>query len=193
MRDGQTTAPEPDTVQLMEQFRAIAHVSHNRTNARMNAAGLSLARFRVLQALASGGRLRMNELSAALGVVPRTVTTIIDALEKDRMVARLADPADRRATLLEITEEGLSLLRRLRALRDAAAAELFEVLTPAEKQQLARLLRRLQAAADDRGIDAFGPQAPLKVTGIAAADGDQQATRGLRVGEHPAPGGSHRR
>ena len=193
MRDGQPAAPGPDTVQLMEQFRAIAHVSHNRTNARMNAAGLSLARFRVLRALASGGRMRMNELSAALGVVPRTVTTIIDALEKDRMVARLADPADRRATLLEITQDGLSQLRRLRALHDAAAAELFEVLTPAEKQQLARLLRRLQAAADDRGIDAFGPQAPLKVTGIAAADGDQQATRGLRVGEHPAPGGSHRR
>lgn len=114
----------------------------------MSAAGLSLARFRVLQALASGGRIRMNELSAALGVVPRTVTTIIDALENDRLVARLADPADRRATLLEITEEGLSQLRRLRTLHDAAAAELFEVLTPAEKQQLARLLRRLQAAAD---------------------------------------------
>ena len=148
MPDGQAAAPEPDSVELMEQFRAIAHASHNRTNARMNAAGLSLARFRVLQALASGGRLRMNELSTALGVVPRTVTTIIDALENDRMVARLADPADRRATLVQITEEGLSQLRRLRALRDAAAAELFEVLTPAEKQQLARLLRRLQAAAD---------------------------------------------
>jgi len=147
MPDGQAAAPEPDTVQLMEQFRAIAHASHNRTNARMSAAGLSLARFRVLQALASGGRLRMNELSTALGVVPRTVTTIIDALEKDRMVARLADPADRRATLLEITQDGLSQLSRLRALRDAAAAELFEVLTPAEKQQLASLLRRLQAAA----------------------------------------------
>jgi DNA-binding MarR family transcriptional regulator len=148
MPDGQAAAPEPDTVQLMEQFRAIAHASHNRTNARMSAAGLSLARFRVLQALASGGRLRMNELSATLGVVPRTVTTIIDALEKDRMVARLPDPADRRATLLEITQDGLSQLRRLRALHDSAAAELFEVLTPAEQQQLASLLRRLQAGAD---------------------------------------------
>ena len=148
MPDGQPAAPGPDTVQLMEQFRAIAHASHNRTNARMSAAGLSLARFRVLQALASGGRLRMNELSAALGVVPRTVTTIIDALESDGMVARLADPADRRATLLVITEEGLSQLHRLRTLHDAAAAELFEVLTPTEKQQLARLLHRLQAAAD---------------------------------------------
>src|SRR5499426_235032 len=147
MRDGQAAAPEPDTVQLMEQFRAIAHASHNQTNARMSAAGLSLARFRVLQALASGGRLRMNELSAALGVVPRTVTTIIDALENDRLVARLADPADRRATLLEITQDGHRQLRRLRALHDAAAAELFEVLTPTEKQQLASILRHLQAAA----------------------------------------------
>ena len=76
------------------------------------------------------------------------MTTIIDALENDQMVARLADPADRRATLLEITQEGLSQLSRLRALHDAAAAELFEVLTPAERQQLAGLLRRLRAAAD---------------------------------------------
>src|SRR5262245_6103288 len=148
MPDGQAAAPEPDTVQLMEQFRAIAHASHNRTNARMSAAGLSLARFRVLQALASGGRLRMNELSPALGRGARTVHTVSHAPENDRMVARLADPADRRATLLEITQDGLSQLSRLRALRDAAAAELFEVLTPAEKQQLASLLRRLQAAAD---------------------------------------------
>src|SRR5262245_18801027 len=148
MPDGQAAEPEPDTVQLMEQFRAIAHASHNRTNALSSPSLLPLPRFRVLQALSSGGRLRMNELSTALGVVPRTVTTIIDALEKDRMVARLADPADRRATLLEITQDGLSQLSRLRALRDAAAAELFEVLTPAEKQQLASLLRRLQAAAD---------------------------------------------
>jgi DNA-binding MarR family transcriptional regulator len=148
MLDGQPAAPSPATVRLMEQFRAIAHASHNRTNAKMSAAGLSLARFRVLQALASGGQLRMNELSAALGVVPRTVTTIIDALEKDRMVERLADPADRRATLLEITQDGHSQLRRLRELHDAAAAELFEVLTPAEQQQLTRLLHRLQAAAD---------------------------------------------
>lgn len=154
MPSGQPVPPGPETVQLMEQFRAIAHASHNRTNARMSAAGLSLARFRVLQALASSGRLRMNELSAALGVVPRTVTTIIDALENDHMVARLADPADRRATLLEITEEGLGQLHRLRAVHDAAAAELFDVLTQAEKQQLAGLLRRLQAAADaDPGTD----------------------------------------
>src|SRR6266516_869498 len=139
MREGQAAAPELTSVQLMEQFRAVAHASHNRTNARMSAAGLSLARFRVLNALHSAGRIRMNELSAVLGVVPRTVTTIVDALETEHMVVRLADPGDRRATLLEITQEGLGQLRRLRALHESAAAE---------RHQLAGLLRRLQAVAD---------------------------------------------
>ena len=131
----------------MEQFRAIAHAAHNRTNARMSAAGLSLPRFRVLEALQSAGRMRMNELSAALGVVPRSVTTIIDALEQEGMVARLPDPADRRATLLELTRDGFTQLGRLRAMREAAAAEVFDVLTAAEKDQLARLLQRLHVAA----------------------------------------------
>lgn len=148
MMDGQVEQPELSSVQLMEQFRSIAHATHNRTNARMSAAGLSLARFRVLSALQSAGRIRMNELSAALGVVPRTVTTIVDALEKENMVARLPDPADRRATLLEITQKGLSQLSRFRAMHDSAAAELFDVLTVTERRQLTKLLRRLQAAAD---------------------------------------------
>src|SRR6266568_9345101 len=160
MTEGQPAGPELSSVQLMEQFRAIAHATHNRTNARLSAAGLSLPRFRVLNTLHSAGRIRMNELSAALGVVPRTVTTIVDALEKERMVVRLADPGDRRATLLEITQEGLSQLRRFRALHDSAAAELFDVLTAAEKHQLARLLLRLQAAADadSGGISAARPE-----------------------------------
>ena len=161
MTEGQPAAPALTSVQLMEQFRAIAHATHNRTNARMTAAGLSLARFRVLNALQSAGRIRMNELSAALGVVPRSVTTIIDALEKEGMVTRLPDPADRRATLLELTRDGLSQLHRLRAMHDSAAAELFDVLTATEKDQLAGLLRRLQAAADtDPGGNSPGAPRP---------------------------------
>ena len=159
MAQRQADEPELSSVRLMEQFRAIAHATHNRTNARMSAAGLSLARFRVLSALQSAGRMRMNELSAALGVVPRTVTTSVDALEKEGRVTRLPDPADRRATLLDITPDGLSQLRRLRAMHDSAAAELFDVLTPAERQQLAQLLRRLQAAAD-AGPAASSPARP---------------------------------
>jgi DNA-binding MarR family transcriptional regulator len=139
--------PEPRSVELMEQFRAVAHAVHNRTNARMSGSGLSLARFRVLSELRSTNRMRMNELSSALGVVPRTVTTIIDSLETEGLLVRLPDPADRRATLLEITQDGLAQLAQLHTTHEATAAEVFDVLTAAEKRQLVKLLRRLQAAA----------------------------------------------
>ena len=73
----------------------------------------------------------------APAVVLRTVTTIVDALEEERMVVRLADPADRR-DLLEITQEGLRQLRRFRAMHDSAAVELFDVLSATERRQLVR-------------------------------------------------------
>jgi DNA-binding MarR family transcriptional regulator len=92
--------------------------------------------------------MRMNQLSAALGVVPRTVTTIIDSLEQEGLVARLPDPTDRRVTLIELTKDGLSQLRHSRTRHEATAAEVFDVLTAAERRQLVKLLRRLQAAAD---------------------------------------------
>ena len=137
--------PDPATVMLMEQFRAVAHTVHTRTNARMTSAGVSLARFRVLTVLHDAGRMRMNELSAALGVVPRTVTTIVDAMEEEGLLDRLVDPTDRRATQLELTKEGVRQFTQVRATHDAVAAELFRALTKAEKNQLSRLLERLQA------------------------------------------------
>jgi DNA-binding MarR family transcriptional regulator len=121
---------------------AVAHVIRQQANTRMNAAGLSLARFRALRALHSGP-MRMNELSAELGVVPRTATTLADALEHDGLVRRLPDPGDRRATLIEATEEGLRQLQAFKTAHHASTAGIFDQLTPAERRQLAALLDRL--------------------------------------------------
>jgi DNA-binding MarR family transcriptional regulator len=135
----------PSGAELMEQFMAVAHAIRQQANTRMNAAGLSLARFRALRALRPGP-MRLNALSTALGVVPRTATTLADALEHDGLVRRLPDPADRRATLIEATSEGLRQLRAFQA-DHAGTAEIFDQLTPAERRQLAALLNRLQDAA----------------------------------------------
>jgi DNA-binding MarR family transcriptional regulator len=136
---------DSSTVKLMEQFRGVAHLIHTRTNARMTSAGLSLARFRVLTALHDSGAMRMNQLSTALGVVPRTVTTLVDAMEEEGLLRRLSDPNDRRVTRLELTKEGVRQFDQLRTTHDEVATELFRSLTKVEKTQLARLLDRLEA------------------------------------------------
>jgi hypothetical protein len=94
----QVASPEPTSDALAEQFISVSHVVRQRANTQMSAAGLSLARTRALKALVGADRMRMNELSAALGVVPRTVTTLVDSLEKEGFVERAPDPHDRRVT-----------------------------------------------------------------------------------------------
>lgn len=142
----------PTNAELVEQFVALAHAIRHRANARMSAAGLSLVKFRVLSVLLENERMRMNELSTALGVVPRTITTTIDSLEKQGLVVRVRDPRDRRATLLETTESGRNQLYEFRKTRHHAdAADVFDVLSRAEKRQLDELLDRLRT-----GIDAAG-------------------------------------
>src|SRR5438067_9489856 len=50
--------------------------------------------------------LKMNELSRMLMVTGGNVTAIVDQLEKEGLVERLAEPADRRASLIRLTRSG---------------------------------------------------------------------------------------
>ena len=65
--------------------------------------GMSYARGRVVAALHALGPVKMRRLSQAVGVTPRTITGLVDALEADGWVDRRADPGDRRATIVALT------------------------------------------------------------------------------------------
>ena len=65
--------------------------------------GMSYARGRVVAALHALGPVKMRRLSQAVGVTPRTITGLVDALEADGWVVRQADPGDRRATIVALT------------------------------------------------------------------------------------------
>ena len=106
--------------------------------------GITPAQARVLRIVASAPeQLRMADLAERLDVVPRSATTMIDALESAGLVERRPDPADRRSVRLGVTESGCGLLDRLRARREAMAEELCGRLTAAEQEELARILARV--------------------------------------------------
>ena len=54
----------------------------------------------------------MNELSRLLMVTGGNVTAIVDQLEKEGLVERLDEPADRRAFRIRLTRAGEQELRR---------------------------------------------------------------------------------
>jgi len=84
----------------------------------MSACGLTLARTKVLAQLQLGGAARPSVLAVEFGVAPRTITELVDTLERDGLVVRHPDPTDRRALLVALTSEGEAAL----AVADAARA-----------------------------------------------------------------------
>jgi DNA-binding MarR family transcriptional regulator len=103
--------------------------------------GLSESRLRVLMHLhkSSNHQLPMGALAEVLNVTPRTITDIIDVLERDRLVKRVPDPGDRRSILAVITESGLSRINAIRREALVAQASVAKGFTPEQLVQLRHL------------------------------------------------------
>ena len=133
-------------VDAQELARLVAEFGKTYTRriwAEIGRAGTTPARARLLAALQCEGSRKMSELGAQLGVTPRNITKLVDGLEAEGLVARKAHPSDRRATLVLLTDKG-ALVGKESALADtAASAWLYKHLTPADRQHLARILRKL--------------------------------------------------
>ena len=94
----------------------------------------------------------MSGLGERLGVTPRNVTKLVDALEEEGLLRRKPHPTDRRATLIELTPEGEKTVSQEFAQHVAAGAELFEALSEDEQRELLRLMDLLYEDLRRRGI-----------------------------------------
>jgi len=133
----------------------------------MTASGLSLARTKVLRHLAQSGPVRPGALASVCGVVPHSITDIVDGLERDGLAERQPDPADRRAKLIRLTDKGAAALTVAAATREHLLNTLFGALDAAEQQNLLDLLDRLDAALTSLSTG----DAPAPVPAAAAGPG----------------------
>ena len=133
-----TTAPTPAEVGL----RYLSHAHHLRKTVddTMTAAGLSLARTKVLQVLELRGAVRQSILAQELGQAPRSVTQSIEALEREGLIERTPDPDDGRSKLVHLTPRGTKALTAGTAAGEEA---LRKALGPLGHDQLAVLDRLL--------------------------------------------------
>ena len=92
--------------------------------------------------------MRMGEIAETLGCLPSSITAIVDRLDAAGLVRREADPDDRRAKRLVLTEKGA----KVRATMMKASAEVFSAVTGLDekgtKELLALLSRRVRFNAD---------------------------------------------
>ncbi|MEU1431447.1 MarR family transcriptional regulator [Nocardia sp. NPDC005746] len=139
---------EPREDDLADLFLRATKRLHRTQATRLSPLGLTPAQARALRIIGraaerGGEPLRMSALAEHLGIVPRSATTVVDALVAAGLVAREADPANRRATLVTPTAAGRDALDRMFAARRDAAEEMFAALTPEQRYTLRDLLAAL--------------------------------------------------
>ncbi|WIB77732.1 MarR family transcriptional regulator [Curtobacterium sp. MCPF17_002] len=96
--------------------------------------------FAVLASLDEHGSLSQADLGRLLGLDRNNVNAIAVRLDADRLVTRTPDPEDRRRNIVTITAAGDARLRDLRERAAVVQRELLAGLTPAERDELVRLL-----------------------------------------------------
>jgi len=126
---------------LAEAFWAVARRLSDTSQETLAPWDITPAQLRALRMLRRHGVMRLSELSDRLRIAPRSATEVVDALEKRGLAGRRPDQDDRRATLVEVTDDGGSVLD---AIRGSEAERVFSRLTPADRSQLARILRKLR-------------------------------------------------
>jgi DNA-binding MarR family transcriptional regulator len=111
---------------------------------------LTFARYEalVLLAFSREGQLPMSKVGERLMVHPTSATNIVQRLAAQGFVERRPNPADGRGTLAAITTAGRGVMEA--ATKDLVAAGFgLSVLSPAEHEELFRLLRKVRVAAQD--------------------------------------------
>jgi len=118
--------------------------------------GLTAADFAVIITLRRSGppyAMPQARLMDALGLTSGTVSVRLDRLEHSQVVSREPDPASARSSLVRLTDKGLRLFDDIAPVHLANEDRLLSALSPAERQDLADLLRRLLAGFEAATTD----------------------------------------
>ncbi|MFJ2813368.1 MULTISPECIES: MarR family winged helix-turn-helix transcriptional regulator [unclassified Streptomyces] len=152
--------PDPDASDPASGPVALAvlprllHLSNAVTRGRLperaaEAAGLAVDRpaLGVLMTLHTADRaLRIGEIAERMQVVGPHITRQVQALERRDLIRRVADPHDRRASLIEATDEGAAAANRYAATLIGWFTDAVSDWSERDRSELGRLLGKL---ADD--------------------------------------------
>jgi DNA-binding MarR family transcriptional regulator len=110
---------------------------------------LSAPQVHTILALGHVGALAMGDLARRVAVTEKTVTGLVDRLERDGLVDRVRDDADRRVIHVALTPRGEALARRMDAEVLQALTRLVGLLDAADRRDLFRIIEKLTKSLED--------------------------------------------
>lgn len=119
-----------------------------RNAGKHDADGLSLAQYLLLVPLLDEEPLASGELAARAAVSPPSATRMIDTLQRSGLVERSSCPKDRRVVHVRLTDTGRTKLEAKREHIRERRREIAREMSPAERAEAARILRRMADLVD---------------------------------------------
>lgn len=134
-----TLAAERLDIALCRASTAVARAAE----ARAHTSGIGVGQHLVLKMLAEVGPVSQRVLSDQLRIDRSVMVGICDGLEQAGHVRRERDAGDRRAYAVTLTDTGRRMLAHAEDAVPAFLDDTFKDLTPAEREELSRLLAKV--------------------------------------------------
>ncbi len=130
---------------LLKAFHAVEACSAR----RLRASGLGDSDFRILELLLHKGPMQVNTIGPRVFLTQGSVSIAVNRLHTRSLVSRTDHPVDRRIRVIDLTDNGRTLIERVFSEHAKDLEELAGILTPSERGNLAEGLKKFGKHAED--------------------------------------------
>lgn len=134
--------------QLTVLLRRVQHIHLTTASGKMQ---VDRSAYGIMCRLADKGPQRLGALATTFGLDPSTITRQVQALEANGLAQRATDPTDRRASILDLSEEGRTILAQAREFRRSRLGEILVDWSETDLAEFARLLEQFNLSAEKLG------------------------------------------
>jgi MarR family transcriptional regulator, organic hydroperoxide resistance regulator len=117
---------------------------------QLSKTGLTKPQFMIMQFIGQREHCRVTDIANIMEVKPSAITLMIDRLVSAGWVNRREDPSDRRAVVIELTDEGKDILAEAKQKCDRLTADYLACFSREELDLLIRLYEKLEQSVYGR-------------------------------------------
>lgn len=130
----------------------VARLMRRAFDERAREIGVTRPQWQVLSVLLRHEGIKQGGLAELLEVEPITAGRMIDRMQDGGLVERRADPADRRAWRLYLTDKGHEIVGRLQPLATETSDEALSGVSETEQADLLRMLDKMLENLTGRAV-----------------------------------------
>lgn len=159
---------------ILDRVLAVSSLLQHDMNRAFSGTGLTETRVHALWVLQHLGALTQQKLAEALQVTPRSVSALVDGLERTGYLQRQPHPGDRRAVQLVLTPDAEVMMARMQHDHAELSQTLLAAIAPEDR------------AAFDRGLDALHQRLSDLIAGDHVQYGLEESTSGFAEAQRNA-------